>query len=193
MNSRMEFHRKDTEEKWQRVLDEHLPFVELAQRKKEEIRESKRQTILKVDAEHQQRKNNLRKLIEHVKIAKDRLENDKVTALIRTLPIQSKLVLAACISLRRVPAYTGEIYNLYKFLCQEVSVDVLAQRRVTDLISELGVMGLINAADISKGRYGRTKEVTLAVLLIEEPRISVIKDYDALRLSVVFRGDVGGK
>jgi len=53
---------------------------------------------------------------------------------------------------------TGEVFSIYKRLCEEIDADVLTQRRVTDLISELDMLGIVNAVVVSKGRYGRTKK-----------------------------------
>ena len=39
----------------------------------------------------------------------------------------------------------------------------LTQRRVGDIIAELDMSGIINARVISKGRYGRTRRISLAV------------------------------
>lgn len=80
--------------------------------------------------------------------------------------MQSQLVLLAIIQLEKddVPDITtGEVYNTYKTLATEVDADVLTQRRVTDLISELDMLGIVNAVVVSKGRYGRTKEISLSV------------------------------
>ncbi len=120
----------------------------------------------------------------HVNLAKDRMENDKVTDLIRTLPTQSKLVMAACISMifQKQQTYTGEVYNLYKQMSEEIGIEILTLRRVTDLLSELSMMGLLSAIEISKGRYGRTKEVTISVpikaawdTLMNDDRIAPLK------------------
>ncbi|MFB6197000.1 MAG: cell division control protein Cdc6, partial [Halobacteriaceae archaeon] len=62
---------------------------------------------------------------------------------------------------------TGEVFNIYKSLCEEIDTDVLTQRRVTDLISELDMLGIVNAVVVSKGRYGRTKEISLSVPMEE--------------------------
>jgi Cdc6-like AAA superfamily ATPase len=37
----------------------------------------------------------------------------------------------------------------------------LTQRRVSDVIAEFDLLGIINAKVISKGRYGRTREVSV--------------------------------
>jgi len=47
----------------------------------------------------------------------------------------------------------------------------LTQRRVTDLLSELDMLGLIQARVKSFGRGGRTKEVQSAVPFLEIKRV----------------------
>jgi len=39
----------------------------------------------------------------------------------------------------------------------------LTQRRVSDILAEFDMLGLINARVISKGRQGRTREIKLAI------------------------------
>jgi cell division control protein 6 len=41
----------------------------------------------------------------------------------------------------------------------------LTQRRVSDIIAEIDMLGLINANVISKGRHGRTREIKLSIPL----------------------------
>jgi cell division control protein 6 len=52
---------------------------------------------------------------------------------------------------------------MYKQLCPLVETDFLTHRRITDLIAELDMLGILHTIVISKGRYGRTKEITLSV------------------------------
>jgi cell division control protein 6 len=107
---------------------------------------------------------------EHVRQAQDKIELDRVVEVVRTLPTQSKLVLFAIILLEKNGVHninTGEVFNIYKRLCEEIDADVLTQRRVTDLISELDMLGIVNAVVVSKGRYGRTKEISLSVPIDE--------------------------
>jgi cell division control protein 6 len=102
----------------------------------------------------------------HVRIAKNRIEQDRVTEVIKTFPTQSKLVLFSVMLLEKYNASaitTGETYNVYKELCRQVKMDILTQRRVSDIISELDMMGIVNATVVSRGRYGRTKEIRLGV------------------------------
>ena len=41
--------------------------------------------------------------------------------------------------------------------------EILTQRRISDIIAEFDMLGLINAKVVSKGRYGRTREIKLAI------------------------------
>ena len=111
---------------------------------------------------------------EHVRRAQEKIELDRVVEVVRTLPTQSKIVLYAVILLEENGVHninTGEVFNIYKRLCNEIDLDVLTQRRVTDLISELDMLGIVNAVVVSKGRYGRTKEMGLSVPLTETKRV----------------------
>ncbi|MFT4880367.1 MAG: cell division control protein 6 [Natronomonas sp.] len=122
----------------------------------------------------------------HVRKAQEKIELDRVVEVVRTLPQQSKLVLFAIILLEKQGVHsinTGEVYNIYKRLCEEIDTDVLTQRRVTDLISELDMLGIVNAVVVSKGRYGRTKEISLSVpldeteaVLLSDSRLGDIED-----------------
>jgi cell division control protein 6 len=123
---------------------------------------------------------------DHVRDAQEKIELDRVVEVVRTLPTQSKVVLFAVILLERNGAQninTGEVYNIYRRLCDEIDADVLTQRRVTDLISELDMLGIVNAVVVSKGRYGRTKEMNLSVpiddteaVLTSDSRLGDIED-----------------
>jgi len=122
----------------------------------------------------------------HVRQAQDKIELDRVVEVVRTLPTQSKIVLFSITLLEQngVEAInTGEVFNIYKRLCEEIDADVLTQRRVTDLISELDMLGIVNAVVVSKGRYGRTKEISLSVptdeteaVLMSDSRLGDIDD-----------------
>ncbi|WP_348533067.1 Cdc6/Cdc18 family protein [Haloarcula marina] len=123
---------------------------------------------------------------DHVRQAQEKIELDRVVEVVRTLPTQSKIVLFAIILLEKNGVRninTGEVFNIYKNLCEEIDADVLTQRRVTDLISELDMLGIVNAVVVSKGRYGRTKEISLSVptdeteaVLLSDSRLGDIDD-----------------
>ena len=59
--------------------------------------------------------------------------------------------------------FTGEIYEVYRKLCAQSKFNVLTQRRISDILAELDMLGIITAKIISKGRYGRTREIKLNI------------------------------
>jgi len=142
--------------------------------------------LLRTAGELAERDKTDRVLEDHVRQAQEKIELDRVVEVVRTLPTQSKLVLFAIILLEKNGVHninTGEVYNIYKSLCEEIDADVLTQRRVTDLISELDMLGIVNAVVVSKGRYGRTKEISLSVpideteaVLLSDSRLGDIED-----------------
>ncbi len=143
--------------------------------------------LLRVSCELAERSGASKVLDIHVKQAQEKIETDRVVEVVRTLPTQSKLVLLSTLLLcnnAESGITTGEVYNVYKNMCRIVGIDVLTQRRVTDLISELDMLGILNATVISKGRYGRTKEISLSVpiqntrkVLFEDYRLKPLEEY----------------
>jgi cell division control protein 6 len=122
--------------------------------------------LLRVAGEVAEREN-VQKITEHhVRKANEKIEADNIVEAVRTLPLQSKLLLYATILLEErggKAITTGEVYDIYKRLCRFVSVDSLTQRRVSDLICELDLLGIVKSRVISKGRYGRTREMKMEV------------------------------
>ncbi|MDD2654968.1 MAG: ORC1-type DNA replication protein [Candidatus Omnitrophica bacterium] len=109
----------------------------------------------------------------HVDMADEKIEHDRVIEVIKSQPTQSKVVLYSIIETcknRKNPIYTGDIFNVYIGKCTLMGERQLTQRRISDLITELDTLGLINAKVISMGRGGRKKEISLAV-----PQASVDK------------------
>ncbi len=103
---------------------------------------------------------------EHIRRAETRIEHDRVVEALKNLPAHSKLVLLGVYLLVKANvarAITGEIYEIYCELCEQAGLTPLTQRRVSGLINELDVIGLLNALVVSMGRYGRTKKIRLGV------------------------------
>jgi cell division control protein 6 len=50
---------------------------------------------------------------------------------------------------------------MYQELCEKTKNEFLTQRRVSDILAEFDMLGIINARVISKGRQGRTREIKL--------------------------------
>ncbi|MBP7070363.1 MAG: ORC1-type DNA replication protein [Methanothrix sp.] len=123
---------------------------------------------------------------EHVRAAREKIEQDRVEEVIKTLPTQSKLVLYSIVLLEEQGTRnitTSAVYNMYKQLCPLVETDYLTHRRITDLIAELDMLGILHTVVVSKGRYGRTKEITLSVYsgklkttLLQDYRLKVLAE-----------------
>ncbi len=111
---------------------------------------------------------------QHVKMAKNKIELDCIAEAIKTLPLHSKILLLGVILSEeggRDNLTTGELYDIYRNLCHKISVSPLTHRRVSDLISDMDSLGLINARVRSFGRYGRTKVIEPAIPAYEGKKI----------------------
>jgi cell division control protein 6 len=103
---------------------------------------------------------------EHVRRAQKKIEEDRVVLVLKTLPIHSKLVLSSIYIMSRAKvknAITGDVYEVYVELCNQLGLESLTQRRISGLINELDITGILNARVVSLGRYGRTKNIRLAI------------------------------
>ena len=130
--------------------------------------------LLRVSAEIAERVGDERITVDHTMKAKNKLELDTVVEAVKSLPTQSKLVLLGVILNEETGnsrLTTGELYSTYRELCRKTGIASLTQRRVTDLISEMDMLGLVNATVKSFGRGGRTKEIQTSVPLLETKRV----------------------
>lgn len=122
--------------------------------------------LLRVAGEIAEREGASKVTEKHVWKAQEKIEQDMMEEVIKTLPLQSKVLLYAIVLLDEngdLPANTGDVYAVYRELCEYIDLEPLTQRRISDLINELDMLGIINAKVVSKGRYGRTKEIRLNV------------------------------
>jgi cell division control protein 6 len=55
------------------------------------------------------------------------------------------------------------LYVKYREIAKSLGLEPVTQRRVSDIVSELEMAGLVIAKVVSRGRYGKTKEIELAV------------------------------
>jgi len=120
--------------------------------------------LLRVAAELCERDSKRRVDETFVNKAQEKLDKDRIMELIRVQPKHSKLVLLAMLKLYKDNSrgvQTGEVYTTYEKMAADNGLKALTQRRVSDLISELDMMGVINASVISKGRYGRTRRINI--------------------------------
>ncbi|MFH0832172.1 MAG: orc1/cdc6 family replication initiation protein [Candidatus Aenigmatarchaeota archaeon] len=107
----------------------------------------------------------------HVDLAEKKIDLDRVVETIKAQPKQSQAVLCAIMALEKQSngkwsdsrLLTGNVFLKYKEIVKNNGLRALTQRRISDLIGELDMLGVITAKVISKGRYGRTREISLAM------------------------------
>lgn len=123
--------------------------------------------LLRIAGELAEREGSKKILLEHIDDSNDKIEKDKILEVVRTEPKQFQLVLASIIQLSEKQdnnlIFTGDVYNLYQDFCIKNKLEVLTQRRVSDIIQEFDMLGIINVRVISKGRGGRMREIKLAI------------------------------
>ena len=126
--------------------------------------------LLRVAGELAERSYSNKIKIEHIDQANDKIERDKILDVIENGTKQFQLVLYSIIELvnknhrtNNLSIFTGDIFDYYENLCKRINIDSLTQRRVSDIIAELEMLGLINFKVISKGRYGRMREIKLVI------------------------------
>ena len=122
--------------------------------------------LLRVAGELAERENSEIIKIEHIDKADDKIERDRIAEAVESYPKQFHIVLYTIISMyeeKKDYILTGEIYDCYKQLCIKFKTRPLTQRRISDIIGEFDLLGIINAKVISKGRYGRMREILVTI------------------------------
>jgi len=155
--------------------------------------------LLRVSGELAERENAERVAEKHVRMAQEKIDTDSMIECVSTLPTQSKVVLYSMLVLDhngKKLFTSGEVLNVYREVARDLSLDILTNRRITDLVSELNMLGVINTRVVSKGRYGRTKEMWFDTatqriweVLVKDQRLEqeTLKGMDANRLKAIFR------
>ena len=106
----------------------------------------------------------------YIDLANSKMERDKILDIVEGEPKQFQLVLYSIIQLTNKMKnekldkfYTGDVYNYYQEVCNQTKNEILTQRRISDILAEIDMLGLINAKIVSKGRHGRTREIKLSI------------------------------
>jgi len=135
--------------------------------------------LLRVAGELAERKNESKIKLIHLDEAEEKIEKDRIVDTVRTQPKQFQItlysILNVCDDNNKIS--TGEVYDFYKKICNQVNLKPLTQRRISDIINEFDMLGIINSKVISKGRYGRTREIMVAIHPSTFPQIkSILKE-----------------
>ena len=116
--------------------------------------------------------------------ASNEIERDKYLAMIKNCPKQLQAALYSALTgkVKGRALHTGDAYLCYSDFCQQVDQPALTQRAFTDLVSELDMCGFLRARTVSRGRYGRTKEiyVSLAPAVVEQMKRLILTNFDLL-------------
>jgi cell division control protein 6 len=138
--------------------------------------------LLRVAGEIAERKGKNEIVVKDIDEAEEAIEKDKVFEIVQKQPKQFQATLYAIIldriNSKNKPVQTGDAYETYRLLCQKVGLRPLTQRRVSDIVAELDMLGIINAKVISKGRFGRTREISLLLPASVETRIKKLLEND---------------
>ena len=97
----------------------------------------------------------------HVREASLKIEENKEETSLKSYPLHEKLLILAI--MKAGGSSTGEIYSAYKGLCKTVGRDELTQRRITQMLSEIELSGIITGRLIHQGIHGRTKKYKLTI------------------------------
>ena len=92
--------------------------------------------------------------------AAKKIEEDKEEITLKSYTLHEKLVMIAI--MKANGSSTGEIYSTYKNLCNITRQEELTNRRITQMLSEIDLDGLITGRIVHQGIHGRTKKYTLA-------------------------------
>lgn len=117
--------------------------------------------LLRVAGELAERQQSDKVTVEHVREASQKIEENKEEKSLKSFPLHEKLILIAI--MKANGSSTGEIYSSYKNLCKIVGKDELTQRRITQMLSEIELSGLISGRLIHQGIHGRTKKYKLTI------------------------------
>ena len=114
--------------------------------------------------------------INHINDAEQKIEKDRIIDVVQTQPKQFHATLQAVLALanKRNNIFTGDVYEVYKAVCQQTGQRPLTQRRVSDIIAEMDMLGIINAKIVSKGRFGRMREITIGLPESLVPKVADI-------------------
>lgn len=98
---------------------------------------------------------------DHIRMAGQKIEENKEVTSLQSYPLHEKILIIAVMKTSELS--TGGIYTAYKTLCRTVRQQELTQRRVTQMLSEIELSGLITGRIIHQGIHGRTKKYKLTI------------------------------
>jgi len=117
--------------------------------------------LLRVAGEIAERQQSDKVTTKNVEQARQKIEENKEETSLEAFPLHEKLIILAI--MKANGSSTGEIYSSYKNLCKMVGRDELTNRRITQMLSEIELSGIITGRLIHQGIHGRTKKYKLEI------------------------------
>jgi len=117
--------------------------------------------LLRVAGEIAERQQSDKVTTKNVEEARQKIEENKEETSLEAFPLHEKLVILAI--MKANGSSTGEIYSSYKDLCKVVGRDGLTNRRITQMLSEIELSGIITGRLVHQGIHGRTKKYKLEI------------------------------
>ena len=117
--------------------------------------------LLRVAAEIAERSQMPTVTEEHIRMAAEKIEENKEVIALRSYPLHEKLLILAIMKSSEIS--TGEVYSTYKSLCKDIRQKELTQRRVTQMLSEIEMSGIITGRIVHQGTHGNTKKFRITV------------------------------
>jgi cell division control protein 6 len=117
--------------------------------------------LLRVAGEIAERQQSDKVTTKNVEQARQKIEENKEETSLEAFPLHEKLIILAI--MKANGSSTGEIYSSYKNLCKVVGRDELTNRRITQMLSEIELSGIITGRLIHQGIHGRTKKYKLEI------------------------------
>ncbi len=134
--------------------------------------------LLRVAGELAERSGSAKVGLQYVDSAEEKIDTDKFAEIIKTQPKQSQLVLYTILNLvnSSKEVLTSDVLSAYQENCRKFSLKPLTQRRVSDLIAELDLFGIISTKNVSRGRYGRTRIIALSLTESVKEKVKKLLD-----------------
>ncbi|MFP4401851.1 MAG: Cdc6/Cdc18 family protein [Candidatus Nanoarchaeia archaeon] len=114
----------------------------------------------------------------HIDKADKKSEKNRIIDIIKSQPKHYQLVLYSIVktSMKEKhnlvtnkksqviePTTTGSVFDFYNKLTKDLRIQSLTLRRISDIVVELDVLGIVNEKVVSKGRYGRTRYISIGL------------------------------
>jgi len=130
--------------------------------------------LLRVAGELAEREGKNLVTMEDVDTAQEKIDRDNILEAVKTSPKQHQIILQSILQLKKQNSkeeiLTGQVYEVYKTVGIKYGIGILTTRRVSEIISQLSMQGIIQTKLVNKGRYGRSREicVNLSSSTVEE-------------------------